>query len=69
MSIGQPESSECPPLTRRMNFSDCAATVVWQCGTADDSLREADVVTKSDDLQVVPGEVGVQVYQVAKTCQ
>jgi hypothetical protein len=30
-----------------MNFSDCIASVVWQCGTADDSLREADMVTKS----------------------
>jgi hypothetical protein len=47
VSIGQSESSECPPLTRRMSFADCAATGVWQCGTtADDSLREAEVVTK-----------------------
>lgn len=46
-SIGQPESAGCAPLDRRMNFADCTATVVWQCGTPDDSLREADVVTKS----------------------
>jgi hypothetical protein len=46
-SIGQPESAGCPPLDRRMNFADCIPTVVWQCGTVDDSLREADVVTKS----------------------
>jgi len=46
-SIGQSESPGCPPLTRRMGFADCAATGVWQCGTANDSLREADVVTKS----------------------
>jgi hypothetical protein len=45
-SIGQPESAGCPPLNRRMNFADCAATGVWQCGTVDDSLREAEVVTK-----------------------
>jgi hypothetical protein len=45
-SIGQPESGGCPPLDRRMSFADCAATDVWQCGTADDSLREAEVVTK-----------------------
>jgi hypothetical protein len=31
-----------------MNFSDCTATTgVWQCGTPENSLREADVVTKS----------------------
>ena len=44
--IGQPESGGCPPLNRRMSFADCAATGVWQCGTVDDSLREAEVVTK-----------------------
>jgi hypothetical protein len=47
-SIGQPESEGCPPLTRRMGFADCEATDVWQCGSADDSLDEAEVVTKLD---------------------
>jgi len=47
-SIGQPESSGCPPLNRRMSFADCAATGVWWCGTADQSLLEADVVYKPD---------------------
>ena len=46
-SIGEPESDGCPPLDRRMNFDDCAATGVWLCGTSDDSLLEADVVAKS----------------------
>ena len=46
--IGQPESSGCPPLNRRMSFADCAATGVWWCGTADQSLLEADVVYKPD---------------------
>jgi hypothetical protein len=31
-----------------MSFADCAATGVWQCGKVDDSLREAEVVTKID---------------------
>jgi hypothetical protein len=47
-SVGQSEGSACEPLERRMGFADCAATGVWACGTADDHLREAAVVTKSD---------------------
>jgi hypothetical protein len=46
MSIGQPESAGCPPLTRRMGFADCTATGVWQCGSEEESLDEAEVVTK-----------------------
>jgi hypothetical protein len=46
-SIGQPESDWCPPLTRRMGFADCLAAGVWQCGTVDDNLDEASVVTKT----------------------
>ena len=46
-SIGQPESDWCPPLTRRMGFADCIPTGVWQCGTVDESLSEAQWVTKS----------------------
>jgi hypothetical protein len=46
-SIGQKESGGCPPLDRRMGFSDCAATTgVWECGTATDSLSEAKLVIK-----------------------
>jgi len=45
-SIGQPESGDCAPLNRRMDFADCMATGVWQCGTAQESLDEANVVTK-----------------------
>jgi hypothetical protein len=46
-SIGQNESGGCPPLDRRMGFSDCAATKgVWECGTAADSLSEAKLVIK-----------------------
>jgi hypothetical protein len=47
-SLGQPESAACQPLERRMGFADCAATGVWSCGTADDHLREAGIVTKRD---------------------
>jgi hypothetical protein len=46
--LGQPEGAGCAPLERRMGFADCAATGVWSCGTADDHLREAALVTKSD---------------------
>jgi hypothetical protein len=46
--LGQPEGPGCYPLERRMGFADCAATGVWSCGTADDHLREAALVTKSD---------------------
>ena len=46
-SIGQPESDGCPPLTRRMGFADCFLSGVWQCGTVDENLSEAKVVTKS----------------------
>jgi len=46
-NIGQPESDQCPPLTRRMGFADCAATRgVWQCGDSDENLSEAEVVSK-----------------------
>jgi hypothetical protein len=45
--LGQPESPGCEPLLRRMGFADCAATGVWSCGTADDHLREAALVTKN----------------------
>ena len=29
-------------------FAECAATGVWSCGTADDHLREASLVTKKN---------------------
>lgn len=46
--LGQPESPDCPPLTRRMGFADCGKTgAVWSCGTAQQSTEEATVVTKS----------------------
>ena len=45
--LGQPEAQGCAPLSRRMGFADCLATNgVWNCGTKDDSLQEARVVTK-----------------------
>jgi hypothetical protein len=44
--VGLPEGSGCAPLERRMGFAECAATGVWACGTADDHLREATLVTK-----------------------
>ncbi len=48
-SLGQPETASCQPLDRRMGFADCLGTGgVWSCGTADDSLREAALVTKTD---------------------
>jgi hypothetical protein len=47
-SIGQPETGGCPPLDRRMDFAACAATGVWSCGDASDSLLEAGLVTKLD---------------------
>jgi hypothetical protein len=56
-SIGQPEAGGCPPLDRRMDFAACAATGVWSCGDASDSLPgvdasgnllEAALVTKPD---------------------
>ena len=46
-NLGQPESSACSPLTRRMGFADCASTNgVWSCGTSAESLDEADAVIK-----------------------
>ena len=45
--LGQPEALGCAPLSRRMGFADCLATNgVWNCGTQDNSLQEAKVVTK-----------------------
>ncbi len=47
--LGQPEAESCAPLGRRMGFADCLATDgVWSCGTQDDSLQEARVVTKPE---------------------
>jgi hypothetical protein len=46
--LGQPESPECAPLTRRMGFADCLATGgVWACGTAAQNLEEAALVAKT----------------------
>ena len=46
--LGQPEAQGCAPLSRRMGFADCLATNgVWNCGSQNDSLQEAKVVTKS----------------------
>lgn len=46
--LGQPEDQACAPLSRRMGFADCMATNgVWNCGGQDDSLREAEVVSKT----------------------
>ncbi len=46
--LGEPESEDCPPLSRRMGFADCLETAkVWSCGTAAQSAEEAAVVTKS----------------------
>ncbi len=46
--LGQPESQDCAPLSRRMGFADCKATDgVWNCGDKSDSLQEAKVVTKA----------------------
>jgi hypothetical protein len=46
--LGEPESADCAPLTRRMGFADCQNTDnIWSCGTAAESTKEADVVTKS----------------------
>jgi hypothetical protein len=46
--LGQPEDQACAPLSRRMGFADCMATNgVWNCGGQADSLREAEVVSKT----------------------
>jgi hypothetical protein len=45
-TLGQPETAACDPLDRRMTFVDCAASGVWSCGTAEDHLQEAAIVTK-----------------------
>jgi hypothetical protein len=46
--LGQPESPECSPLTRRMGFADCIETgSIWACGGADKNLQEAAWVTKT----------------------
>lgn len=46
--LGQPEDQACAPLSRRMGFADCLATNgVWNCGSQDTSLREAEMVTKA----------------------
>ena len=47
--LGQPETQDCAPLSRRMGFADCLATDgVWLCGGQADSLQEAKIVTKAD---------------------
>jgi hypothetical protein len=46
--LGQPETQDCAPLSRRMGFADCLATGgVWMCGGQADSLREAKLVKKA----------------------
>lgn len=46
--LGEPESVDCAPLDRRMGFADCLNTEnVWFCGTAEQNLQEATMVTKS----------------------
>jgi hypothetical protein len=46
-TLGQPEVAGCPPLSRRMGFADCRATgEIWLCGSEDEALHEALVVTK-----------------------
>jgi hypothetical protein len=48
-SLGDGESAACDPLTRRLTYAQCQATgAVWVCGSADDHLMEAAVVTKPD---------------------
>jgi hypothetical protein len=44
---GQPETTGCSPLFRRMTFTDCMASGIWRCGTENDFLNEAKVVTKA----------------------
>jgi hypothetical protein len=51
-NLGVPESSLCPPFTRRMGFADCESTNgVWNCGDSKQNTHEAKLVTKpSPDL-------------------
>ena len=50
--LGQPETQGCAPLSRRMGFADCLASRgVWSCGSQDDSLQEAKIVTKPGATQ------------------
>lgn len=44
---GQSEIAGCSPLFRRMGFTDCMASGVWRCGSSQDFLNEATVVTKT----------------------
>jgi hypothetical protein len=45
--FGSDETSGCYPLLKRLTFADCLQSGVWYCGTADDHLVEATVVTKA----------------------
>jgi hypothetical protein len=49
--LGSDETSGCSPLLKRMTFADCLGSGVWSCGTADDHLLEANVVTKTGSAQ------------------
>jgi hypothetical protein len=49
--LGSDESSGCSPLLKRMTFADCLGSGVWSCGTADDHLLEANVVTKTGSAE------------------
>jgi hypothetical protein len=44
---GQAENAGCYPLFRRMAFTDCIASGSWRCGTDNDYLNEANVVSKA----------------------
>jgi hypothetical protein len=45
-NLGAPESDQCPPLTRRMSFTECNGTGTWECGNANRNLIEAETVRK-----------------------
>ena len=46
-NVGATTTEACAPLTRRINFADCAALPGWDCGGLPDKAREALVVTKT----------------------
>jgi len=48
-TLGQPESSACEPLNRRLSFAECQASMgIWSCGGPGEHLIEAALVSKSE---------------------
>jgi hypothetical protein len=63
-NLGQPETSGCQPLDRRLTFLECGQSLAWSCGDENGHLDEGNRVKKTTAAQggalccrdVVPGE-------------